>query len=105
MAKFYGVIGFSVSTETTPGVWDEVITEKNYYAEVLANNRKLQPGESVNDNLNIGNRISLIADPYASLNFFSMRYVIWMGTKWKITSIDVQSPRLILTLGGVYNGH
>ena len=104
MAKFYGEIGYAVYKEKTPGVYEEDIIKRNYYGELVRNTRRLQSGDQVNDNLNISNEISIVADPYAIQNFHSMRYAIFMGAKWKITNIEVQYPRLILTLGGVYNG-
>lgn len=105
MAKFYGVIGYAETTEQAPGVWTESIVEKNYYGDILKISRRLQSTENVNDDVVVNNQISIVADPYAFLNFMNMRYVVWMGVKWKVTNIDVQSPRLILTLGGIYNGH
>ena len=104
MAKFYCLIGFAKIEETSPGVFEEKITERTYYGDVGRNSRKLQSSDSVNDNLNVANEISIIADPYANDNFFSMRYVVFMGSKWKVTDVAVQFPRLILTIGGVYNG-
>lgn len=104
MAKFYGIIGYAVSTETAPGVWTDVITEKTYYGDVIRNARRLEVGEGLNDNINISNLISIVSDPYATQNFHTMKYVRYMGADWKITNVDVQRPRLILTIGGVYNG-
>lgn len=105
MAKFYGAIGFAENVETSPGVHKEKIVTHNYSGDVLANNRRLQSGDQVNDNIVIGNRISILADPYDRNNFHTVRYVEFMGTKWKVSSVDAaQYPRLILTLGGVYNG-
>lgn len=103
MAKFYGEIGYADTEEVSPDVWKEQITERKYTGDVLRNTSKTQPGENLNDNLTIDNRLSIIADPFAYQNFYSMRYVRWMGTLWKITSVEVQRPRLILTIGGVYN--
>lgn len=104
MAKFFGTIGFNEGTvETTPGVWEQQIVEHQYYGDLIRNNRRLQPSNGLNDNISISNEISIVADPYANANFHSMRYVDFMGTKWKITNVDVQFPRLILTLGGVWN--
>lgn len=104
MPKFYGAIGFAEMSETVPGVWEEQILPHNYYGDVIRNSRRLQTGENLNDNINVSNEISIIADPYANQNFHSIRYVEWMGTKWKVTDVEVQYPRLILSLGGVYNG-
>jgi hypothetical protein len=104
MAKFYGVIGYAESVETKPGVWEEQITERMYFGELVRNTRKLQTSSGqLNDNVNITNEISIVSDPFAIQNFHTIRYVEYMGTKWKITNVEVQYPRLILTLGGVYN--
>ena len=104
MAKWYGEIGFAETVETSPGVWVEKITKRNYYGDLIRNSRRLQTTSQLNDNINISNQISIISDPYANENFHSMRYAFYMGTRWKITDIEVQYPRLNLTLGGVWNG-
>lgn len=104
MAKYYGVIGYAETVETSPGVWTEQITEREYYGDILRNNRRLQTNEKLNDDVTISNQISIVSDPYAYQNFHKIRYVSWMGTKWKVTSVDVQYPRLVLDLGGEYNG-
>jgi hypothetical protein len=105
MAKYYGKVGYGPTTvETAPGVWTEVIVEREYTGDIQRNTRRLQAGESVNDDLSVNNLISIVADPYANENFFAIRYVSWMGTLWKVTEVEVQNPRLLLRLGGVYNG-
>lgn len=104
MAKFYGAIGYAETLETSPGVWTEQITERNYYGDLIRNTRKLKSADKLNDDINISNEISIVADYFANQNFHSMRYVCFMGAKWKITNIDVQFPRLLLSIGGIYNG-
>lgn len=104
MAKWYGVIGYIETVETTPGVYEEVATERKYYGDLTRNSRRLQTANQVNDNVNISNELSIVADPYANAHFHTMRYAEFKGTRWKITNVEVQYPRLILTLGGVYNG-
>ncbi len=104
MAKYYGKIGFAESVESAPGVHVEKIVERNYYGELVRNSRRLQSANQLNDNINISNEISIVADPYADKNFHMMRYIEFMGTKWKISNVEVQPPRLILTAGGVWNG-
>ena len=104
MGKFYGEIGYANTVETYPGVWEATITERKYYGDVKKLSRRLQTSEYLNDNLTINHEISIIADPFAYENFHTMRYIKWMGVCWKITNIDVQRPRLTLTIGGVYNG-
>lgn len=102
MAKFYGMIGYGETIETTPGVWEERITERPYYGDLIRNTRRLQSTDQLNDNINVANDISIVADPFANKNFHSMRYVEFMGAKWKISNVEVQYPRLILSIGGVY---
>lgn len=104
MAKFYGSIGYAETVEVKPGIWKEQITEKKYYGDLLRNSRRLQTVDKLNDDINVSNEISIVADPYANQNFHLMRYVIFMGTKWKISNVEVQYPRLLLTIGGAYNG-
>ena len=103
MAKFFGPIGFSTTTETAPGVWEESIIEKKYYGDILQFSTRWENSDKLNDNLNISNKISIISDLFANNNCGSMRYIEFMGAKWKISNIEVQYPRLILTIGGVYN--
>ena len=103
MSKWYGKIGYAENVEYEPGNWEEEITERPYYGDTYRNTRLLQNSDGVNDNINIANQISIVADPYANQNFHKMRYVEFMGTRWKVTNIEVQYPRLILTIGGQYN--
>lgn len=104
MAKWFGKIGFAETKETTPGVWEEQITEREYFGDLTRNTRRLQSSENLNDNITVANEISIVADPFANQNFHAMRYVEFMGTKWKVSTVEVQYPRLLLSLGEIYNG-
>lgn len=104
MAKYYGKIGYAETVETAPGVWKEQITERNYFGDLTRITRRLQSSDKVNDDINISNELSIVADPYAMNNFHSMHYAEFMGTRWKVSTVEVQYPRLILSLGGLYNG-
>lgn len=103
MAKFYGAIGYAEEKEVKPGDWRNVITEHNHAGDLLKDRRRLQPSGQANDNINVSNYISIVADPYAREHYFAMRYVVLHGAKWKITDVDVAYPRLNLTIGGLYN--
>lgn len=103
MSKFCGKIGYGQTVQKSPGVWVEEIVEKPYYGDMTRSTRKLQGNGTVNSNINVANEISIVADPFAYENFFSMRYVTFMGTKWKIASVEVQYPRLILEIGEIYH--
>jgi hypothetical protein len=104
MAKFHGVVGYGVNQEVRPGVWQDVIVEVAYFGDVLRNSRQLREGENLNDDISVSNTISIVADAYANQHFFAIRFVEWAGALWKVTDVTVQSPRLLLRLGGVYNG-
>lgn len=104
MAKFSGMVGYLETVETEPGIWDDVITEKKYNGDVVRNISRMQPTNNVNDNITVNNNISIVADPFAYKNFQHMRYVIFMGNKWKISNVEIIHPRIVLSLGGLYNG-
>lgn len=105
MARFYGEIGYADGQiETAPGVWQDQIVEKSYYGDVVRNTRKMQDGQTVNNDLSVANSISVVADAYAGEHFFAIRYVKWAGVRWTVTEVEVLSPRLLLRLGEVYNG-
>ncbi len=104
MAKFYGAIGYGENVMIAPGVYADQITERNYYGDILRNTRQLRDGEFLNDDLTVNNSISIVADAYANEHFFAIRFIAWAGTLWTVSDVDVQSPRLVLRLGGVYNG-
>lgn len=106
MARFHGHVGYGFTVETPPnsGVWVDEITEFPYYGDVIRNSRKLDSGEHLNDDISVSNSISIVADQYAVDHFFAIRYVSWMGALWTVTNVEVKSPRLILSLGSVYNG-
>ena len=103
MARWAGKVGFETSVETEPGIWEEKINERKYYGDLNRNAHRLESSNVINDNINISNEISFLADPYAKENFHAIRYVEFMGTKWKVSNIEVQFPRLVLSLGGIYN--
>ena len=105
MAKFCGNVGYvESSVETVPGVYEEVVTERKHYGDLLRNYRRLEDGTKVNNDLTISNSISIMADAYANTHFFAIRYVIWAGQYWTVSNVEVQTPRLILRLGEVYRG-
>lgn len=104
MAKFYGKIGYGITEEVKPGVWVDNIIEKNVIGDLTKNSRLLEKSDGINDNINISNTISIVADPYITENFHLIKYVKFLGVAWKVKVAEVQYPRIILTLGGEYNG-
>jgi hypothetical protein len=104
MSKFYGIVGYVTQSEVSPGIWDDVVVERQYRGDILQNIRKWDVTDHKNDNIAISNRISIVADPFAYENFATIRYVSWAGVRWKVNSIEIQRPRLTLVLGEIYNG-
>lgn len=105
MAKFHGIVGFVEYVESVPGVYQETVTEREYSGDLKRKiNRYVSVTTSINDNIALNNQIEIIADPYINQHFPSIRYVVWNGCKWKVSSVEHQFPRLILALGEVYNG-
>ena len=105
MVKYFGKIGFAETIETSPGVWQkDVIIEREAFGDVLRNSRAFEADQKVNDDLTVGNSISIVADAYMTEHFFAMRYVTWQGAKWIVENVNVEPPRLVLRLGGPYNG-
>ncbi len=105
MAKFYGVIGFEDSRETRPGVFEPTVTKRSYSGDVLRSSKRNEGAEQINDNVSISNQFSIVADKYAYNHIYGMRYIEYMGAKWKISDVEIQHPRLIISVGGIYNGY
>lgn len=104
MPKFYGKVGYAITVEVEPGVWAEKITERSYYGDEVQTMTKWENGQGLNDDLNVSNDISIIADTFAYEHFSEIRYVTYMGARWKVRNVKPSRPRLILSIGGVYNG-
>ena len=104
MAKFFGKVGFSKPVEGDLSVWEEEVTERSYYGDVTRISNRFSPADKLHDDFEINNEISIVADDFAYQNSHIMRYVNYLGANWKISSIRVERPRIILTLGGVYHG-
>jgi hypothetical protein len=104
MAKFTGTVGYIDVVETSPGISQEVATEREYRGDLLRTTQAWQNSEYLNDDFTINNRFSIVADAYAYENYSTIRFVNWKGAKWKVTGVEIKRPRIILTVKGVYNG-
>ena len=108
MGKYHGIVGYAITEENPPGSgkWVDRVIEKHYYGDTVKfTSSKWTNGTSTNDDLEITNNLSIVADPFAYQNFHAIKYAEFMGVMWKVTSVEIQSPRLILTLGGEWNGN
>lgn len=105
MTKYKGHIGYSVQEEIRPGVWGQpFVRECMFYGDVIEPYIRHDQSDNVNDDLKIANTISILVDPKSFKHASNMRYLEYMGSRWKITGFQTRYPRIILTLGGVYNG-
>lgn len=104
MAKWFGKIAYRDTVKTGPGIWEAVITERAYFGDTVRNVRRLENDQKINDDISVSVDISIVADPFAYNNFHTIIWVEYMGSKWKVSSVDPQYPRLVLSLGGLYNG-
>lgn len=105
MNKWCGKIGFTYTGEIEPGLWVEnEIIERTYFGEIMSNKWKRQNSGNINDDINISNQISILADPYARNHVSTMTWIEFSHEKWKVMDVEVQYPRLIINMGGVYNG-
>lgn len=104
MARFHGKVGYAITEETVPGVWAPKIIERSYTGDLVRNIRRLEDREPVNEHIAMNNSFSILADAYAYENMINIRYVEFMGNLWSVSAVEVQRPRLILYVTGVYNG-
>lgn len=104
MGKWFGKIGYSVTEETEPGIWESKIVEREYFGDLENDYRKRQSTDKLNDDISLSCSLSILADPFLYENCSDITYAEIMGTKWDISNIEVRYPRLILTVGGKYNG-
>jgi hypothetical protein len=104
--RFHGAVGYAETQQaTSPGVFEEIITERTYFGDVISASRRLEtPVETLNNNVALENSIAIVADAFALSNFTTMRYVTWNGQRWKITNVEIRRPRLVLTIGELWNG-
>lgn len=102
MARWYGEIGYAETIETSPGVWEEVITPHESTGDMISLSRSLRNSGEINDSIGIGMELSVVGDPYALSHFSNMRYATYMGVKWKTRNVTVLYPRLNISLGEEY---
>ena len=104
MAKFYGVIGYVTTNETEPGIWSQVVTERKYFGDIFKRSKSWQNNQKVNDDISVNVELSVVADSYLYSHIHNIRFAVYNDTAWEVTTVEPQPPRLILSLGGIYNG-
>lgn len=105
MNRFYGKVGYAVQEEVRTGVWEDIITERNYFGELVEKSwREQQAADQVHTNLKLNTNIKIVADSFAINHFSNIRYICYGGARWMVTGVKAEHPRIILTIGGLYNG-
>ena len=104
MAKFSGKVGFTgIQQETSPGVWERKLVERRMRGDVIRLSKNTLPTDRLADDIKLSHRISVVADKFSYENFVNITWIEYMGVKWKVTSVEVERPRLVISVGGVYN--
>lgn len=104
MSIYCGKIGFVFSDEVRPGVFQNKVIEKQCFGNILSLSKKTGSDSKIVDDIIIDSRISILGEPYIHENLPHIKYLTYMGNKWKVSSvIPADYPRLTITLGGVYN--
>lgn len=103
MTRYSGLVGYGQQVEVEPGVWDTEDKEVMMKGDLLRQNANIQDS-GINDKVSLNHRVSLIGDAYAFDNYYNMKWVTVNGFKWAVSAIELQRPRLIVTLGGIWNG-
>lgn len=101
--RYYGKVGYFTTEETKPGLFESKMIYRKHKGDVVRNYKRTQDASKVNSDISVNNSISIVADPYAHEHFFEIKCVEWQGALWSVSSVEVQYPRLILELGGLYN--
>lgn len=104
MAKFVGIIGFGLTSETEPGVWVDQVVERPYTGDVLRNTQAWNREGTFNPDVITSDTISIVADGFTTANLYSMKYVRWRGILMAVKNVRLERPRVILEIGGLYNG-
>lgn len=102
--RWYGAIGYATDVEIKPGVWVPQIVDRKYQGSLFKNKTALQQTAEINSGITFNHSLSVIADPFAYENYYSIKYVTYLNKKWIVTNIVMEYPRMTLTLGGMYNG-
>lgn len=105
MARFHDKVGFLIPVDNQEtGISEPQPVERRYYGKIIEHTRKWETADHLLDNLNVTNQISITANDYAFKHASAIAYVRYMNGWWKVVSIRVKAPEIILTLGGVWNG-
>ena len=105
MAKYSGKVGYGEEVETVPGVWEVRIEERMMKGDKIRQNANIRDSGKVNNEITLNHRVSLLGDAYAFANYYIMKWIEIDGRRWEVASVEVQRPRLIVDIGGLWHGN
>lgn len=108
MAKYAGLVGYVTQEEKVPGVWSTVADPKPMRGDIIRASASSQndgrlSSDKINKDVTLNHRVSLVGDAYAFGNYYNIKWIEIDGAKWEVSSVELQRPRLIVTVGGLWN--
>lgn len=100
--KWFGEIGYFVESNNVDGIVTDSFITQQYYGDIIKDYKTNTSENAVNEDFELSNRISVVADPYLISHFHKIAWISFMETKFKVRSVELQYPRLIVSLGGVF---
>lgn len=103
MAKYSGLVGYSTTIESEPGIWTQSIEERNMRGRIEHAVARTNEPTQINEGITLNLRFNLVGDEFAFKNFMNIQWLEYAGQKWSVNSAEVFRRRIILNVGGLYN--
>lgn len=97
-------LGFAESKQVRPGIWDDEITEVPKLAEVRQRTETFQVEGNVIPEYKTTTSVSVLSQGPVKPDYSNLRYVLYAGERWIVTSAVHEPPRMTLFIGEVYSG-
>lgn len=103
MARYSGLVGYVTQEETVPGVWSPVENPRTMKGEIIRQSSTNPDHGKINSDISLNHRVSLWGDAYAFDSYYAIKWIQIDGRKWEVTSVEIKRPRIIVTVGGLWN--
>ncbi len=105
MAKYAGLVCYVTQEEKVPGVWTPLENPVLMKGDIIRQSSNYQDNGKINSDISLNHRVSLVGDAYAFDNYYNIKWIMLDGRKWEVTSVEIQRPRIIVSIGGLWNGY